>query len=241
VFEQSTIAATVRSFPRGKLVHDGPLELALEGTLWMRECSKEELVAQWTRIVRTHRLDVREHHRATGLTAHPGGGFDLQLVTEDGPRRVQAKHVLLAVGRRGTPRPLGAEVGPGADSRVVRFLSDARALAGKRVLVVGLGDSALEAIVAIARQPGAHVTVSYRGATFSRGSARNIEEVRRLAASRRVRMIFESAVTRVDEEGVLLRTRDGEERVAADVVLALLGGDPPRALLEAAGVRMGAT
>jgi thioredoxin reductase/NAD-dependent dihydropyrimidine dehydrogenase PreA subunit len=240
VFEQATIAATVRSFPRGKVVHEGPLDLPLEGALWLRECSKEELVAQWTRIVRAHRLDVRERHRATGLAPAARGGFDLQLVTPEGARSVLARHVLLAVGRRGTPRSLGAEVAPGAAGSVVTALSDARALAGKRVLVVGLGDSALEAIVAVARQPGAQVIVSYRGSGFARGQSRNIDQVRRLVAAGRVRLVFESTVARVDAGSALLRKAAGEERVPADVVLALLGGEPPRALLEASGVRLGA-
>jgi thioredoxin reductase len=81
------------------------------------------------------------------------------------------------------------------------------------------------------------VTVSYRGSDFARGQARNIEQVRRLVASGRVRLIFGSVVTRVDRDGVVLRTPAGEERVPTDLVLALLGGEPPRALLEASGIR----
>jgi thioredoxin reductase/NAD-dependent dihydropyrimidine dehydrogenase PreA subunit len=237
VFEQSTIAATVRAFPRGKLVHDPPLEFPLEGALWLRESTKEELIAQWTRLVRAHRLDVREHHRALGIT-RAKGGFELRLERPDGPIVVRATRVLLAVGRRGTPRPLVAEVSSGAACPVVSSLSDARALAGKRVLVVGLGDSAMEAIVAVARQPGSDVVVSYRGEAFGRGRARNIEQVRRLEAAGRVRIVFRSVVSRVDAEGVLLETPDGGVQVGADIVLALLGGDAPRALLEASGVRL---
>jgi thioredoxin reductase/NAD-dependent dihydropyrimidine dehydrogenase PreA subunit len=248
VFEQSTIASTLRAFPRGKIVHDPPIDLPLEGALWLRESTKEELIAQWTRIVRAHRLDVRENHRAVGIARfRPGSGeagdlpsrfrpMELQLATPEGPRTVSARYVLLAVGRRGSPRPLGAEVSPEAASRVVSALSDARALSGKKVLVVGLGDSAMEAVIAVARQPGAVVTVSYRGRGFARGRARNIDQVRRLAASGRVRIVFESSVTRVGARDVVLRTPGGDEHVPADVVLACLGGDPPRALLAAVGV-----
>ena len=240
ILEQSTIAATLRAFPRGKIVHDPPIELPLEGSLWLRESTKEELVAQWTRIVRAHRLDVRECHRVTGL-AGEAGDFTVSAETPDGARTVRAARVLFAIGRRGTPRGLEAHVSPAAASRVVHALSDARALAGKRVLVVGLGDSAMEAIVALARQPGTTVTVSYRGAAFTRGRAHNIDQVRRLAASRRVRLVFESTVERVDERWALLRTPgrgEGLEKVPVDAVLALLGGEPSRALLEGAGVRI---
>ena len=240
VLEQSTVAATIRAFPRGKIVHDPPIELPLEGGLWLRESTKEELVAQWTRIVRAHRLEVRESHEVIGVEGR-AGDLVITATTPDGPRSLRAAHVLLAIGRRGTPRTLDAEIAAAAGARVVYALSDARALAGQRVLVVGLGDSAMEAVVALARQAGTTVIVSYRGAGFTRGRARNIAEVRRLAASGRVRLVFESSVERVDDGSAVLRmSTPGKdvEKVPVDAVLALLGGQPSRALLEAVGVRL---
>jgi thioredoxin reductase/NAD-dependent dihydropyrimidine dehydrogenase PreA subunit len=241
VLEQWTTAATIRAFPRGKIVHDPPIELPLEGPLWLRESTKEELVAQWARIVRAHRLDVREQHEVMGV-AGERGAFELSSKTPWGVRTVRACRVLLATGRRGTPRPLDAEVAHGVVGQVSYTLSDARALAGKRVLIVGLGDSAMEAAVALVRQPGTTVTMSYRGPGFRRGRARNIDEVRRMADSGRVRIAFESQVVRVDERGAWLRYqgRDALERIGVDVVLALLGGEPARGLLDAAGVRFDA-
>lgn len=238
VLDQSTAAATIRAFPRGKIVHDPPIELPLEGPLWLRESTKEELVAQWVRIVRAHRLDVREHHHVTGVTGERGA-FVVSAATPDGPRTVRAARVLLATGRRGTPRPLDAEIAPSAASRVAYTLSDAAAFAGKHVLVVGLGDSAMEAVVALARQPGTTVTVSYRGAGFRKGRARNIDEAQRLVAGGRVRLVLESTVVRIDERVAQLRVagQPALERVPVDAVLALLGGEPGRALLEASGVR----
>jgi thioredoxin reductase/NAD-dependent dihydropyrimidine dehydrogenase PreA subunit len=237
VLEQWTIAASVRAFPRGKIVHDPPIELPLEGALWLRESTKEELVAQWTRIVRAHRLDVREHHRVTGVSGS-AGDFSVSADTPQGPRVLRASRVVLAIGRRGTPRPLEAAIAPAAATRVVHALSDARAFAGKSVLVVGLGDSAMEAVLALARQKGTTVTLSYRGAGFVRGRAHNIDQVQRLVASGRVRLLLESQVTHVDERWAVLRTPAGVEKVRVDAVLALLGGEPSRALLEAAGVRL---
>jgi thioredoxin reductase/NAD-dependent dihydropyrimidine dehydrogenase PreA subunit len=234
VLEQSTIAATIRAFPRGKIVHDPPIELPLEGGLWLRESTKEELVAQWTRIVRAHRLEVREQHEVTGVGGEPGD-FVVAAKTPSGVRTVRASRVLLAIGRRGTPRMLEAPVTPAAATRVVHALSDARALAGKHVVVVGLGDSAMEAVVALARQPRTTVTVSYRGAGFARGKARNIDEVRRLVAAGRVTIHFESTVERVDDGWVVLRTprkeaeKGGEERRREEMSSA--GETPSQSLL----------
>jgi thioredoxin reductase/NAD-dependent dihydropyrimidine dehydrogenase PreA subunit len=235
VLEQSDLAASIRAFPRGKIVQDAPIELPVEGPLWFRESTREELVAHWTRIVRTHRVDVRVGHRVTGVDAEPGG-FRVSAQTPEGVRAVHASRVLLATGRRGTPRALDAEVAPEARGMVLPALSDARAWAGKRVLVVGLGDSAMEAIVALARQPGTVITVSYRGAGFARGSAKNIDAVRRLAEAGRIRVLLGTCVTRVTVPEITLQGSSGTERVAADAVLALVGGEPSRALLAAAGV-----
>src|SRR5262249_47468363 len=81
VLEQSTLAATIRGFPRGKIVHDPPIELPLEGALWLRESTKEELLAHWTRIVRTHRIDVRERRHVTGVS----GERRALVVNAEGP------------------------------------------------------------------------------------------------------------------------------------------------------------
>jgi thioredoxin reductase/NAD-dependent dihydropyrimidine dehydrogenase PreA subunit len=242
VLEQSTLAGTIRAFPRGKVVHD-PVDLPLEGALWLHECTKEELIAQWTRIVRSQSLDVREGQRVRHIQGERGE-FVISAETPDGPRAIRAARVLLAIGRRGTPRLLDAEVAPGAAHRVVYALSDARAMAGRRVLVVGLGDSAMEAVVALARQSDTAVTVSYRGAGFARGRARNVDAVQRLVGAGRVGLRFRSHVIRVDERGAVLRV-DGagkapDEHIPADVILTLIGGEPSWDLLRGAGIRLGA-
>lgn len=236
VLEQSQLAASIRSFPRGKIVHDPPIDVPLEGALWLRESTKEELVAQWTRIVRTHRIEVREDHRVVSVERDEGLHV-LVASTPGGSRSIRAARVLLAVGRRGTPRKLDAVIEPEAVPRVHHALSDARAYAGRRVLVVGLGDSAMEAVIALARQPGSTVTVSYRGADYARGRAANVDAVRRLVASGRVRLLLRSHVARIDARWALVRTAEGIEKVAIDTVLALIGGEPPTALLRAAGLR----
>jgi thioredoxin reductase/ferredoxin len=235
--EQATVASSVRSFPRGKLVYDPPLDLPIVGELWLREATKEELVAQWTRIVRARRLDVRENHRVKAIEREDGV-FALTVSTPEGERVVRGRRVVLAIGRRGTPRRLGAPVAADAESSVAYSLADARSYAGARVLVVGLGDSAMEAACALARQPGTSVTISYRGGTFARGKARNIAELRALVASGRVRLVFESHVERVDRGRVRLATPSGRVDVDADAVIALIGGAPSWALVEAAGVKV---
>jgi thioredoxin reductase len=228
VLEQATIAASVKAFPREKIVHDPPLDLPVEGELWLRESTKEELVAQWTRIVRARSIDVREGRRVTAI-AKEGDGF----VVSAGDERFRATRVVVAIGRRGTPRRLDLAIDASADERVVYSLADARSLAGKRVVIAGLGDAAMEAAIALARQPGTTVTVTYRGSDFRRGKARNVAELKKLVADGKVRLLFETVPTAMGRTHVTLSKG---QRLPCDLLLVLIGGVPAWDLLGRAGI-----
>ena len=233
--EQATVAASIQAFPRHKLVYDQPLEVPCEGELWLRECTKEELLAQWTRVVRKHALAIQEQRRVVAIE-RSGELFDVKVEGEDGTRTLRAARLVVAIGRRGSPRTLPIAVAPGCESKVFYHLADARSLADQRVLVVGLGDTAMEAAIALASQPGTHVTVCHRGKDFRRGKARNIGEVRALARRGKIELRFSTELVAVDAGGATLRTGPTAERVAVDAVLVLVGGVPSWELLRGAGV-----
>lgn len=233
VLEQATVAASVKAFPRDKIVHDPPLDLPVEGELWLREATKEELVVQWTRIVRARSIDVRERRRVTAITRE-GDAF----VITAGDERFRGARVVVAIGRRGTPRKLDLAIETGAEERVLYSVADARSFAGKRVVIAGLGDSAMEAAIAIARQPRASVTITYRGADFRRGKARNVAELKKLVADGKVRLLFETVPTALGRTHVTLSKG---QRLPCDALLVLIGGVPAWDLLTRFGiVRTGA-
>ncbi|MCA9652097.1 MAG: NAD(P)-binding domain-containing protein [Myxococcales bacterium] len=239
--EQGSVAESIRSFPRGKLVFDQPLGLPLEGELWLRESTKEELLAQWRRIIRARRLPIEEGTRVTAVRSMPGATpcFEIHAHTPAGERSWRARRVVLALGRRGTPRKLDVPIPDALVSRVAYSMADARSFAGQRVLVVGLGDVAMEAAIALARQPGTTVTVSYRGDGFRRGKGRNIEQVQRLVAAGRIDLRLRSEVEAVEADAITLRGPDGRTRVPWDALLVMIGSKAPWAFLEAAGVSRG--
>jgi thioredoxin reductase/NAD-dependent dihydropyrimidine dehydrogenase PreA subunit len=242
VVEQGNVAQSIRSFPRGKLVFDQPLELPVAGKLWLQESTKEELLSHWLRIVRQNRLPIREETRVTALTRDGRGLFHVTTTPREGgaPTVRLARRVLLAVGQRGSPRRLPCALGPEVEARVHYHLGDARSFAGKRALVVGLGDVAMETAIALARQPGTAVTVVHRGEDFTRGKSRNIAELRRLAASGRVGLRLRTEVLAVDAERITLRGPQGEARLGYDAILVMIGSIPPWEVLRAAGVRSAA-
>jgi predicted CXXCH cytochrome family protein len=241
VFEQASVAESIRSFPRGKLVFDQPLGLPLIGDLWLQKTTKEELLAKWLRIVHTQRLAIHEGHRVLGIDrvagGPPEGHLRVRVLAHDGAASVvETRRVLLACGRRGSPRKLSVEIPDAVASHVHYSLADARSFANVRVLVLGLGDVAMEAAIALANQPGTSVTVSYRGSDFRRGKSRNIAEVERLAAAGRIRLLFETEVARVDTGRVTLTSAEGPIDVDVDAVFVMIGTIAPWQFLEACGV-----
>ncbi len=240
VIEQGSVAQSIRSFPRGKLVFDQPLDLPLSGKLWLEESTKEELLSHWMRIVRKADLPISQDTRMTGVARD--AQTNLYRVTTE-PREGglsetrSARRVLVAIGQRGTPRRLPVDIDPDVEARVHYHLADARSFEGKRVIVVGLGDVAMETALALGRQPGATVTVVHRGKSFTRGKARNIDELERMQQAGRVVLLFESEVSAVGRDAMILRTPKGTLRVPYDAVFVMIGSIPPWNTLRALGIR----
>ena len=142
--------------------------------------------------------------------------------------------MLLAIGRRGTPRKLGVD-GEGLPKVVYRLI-DAEQYRGKKVLVVGGGDSALEAATSIAEQPGTEVTLSYRGDAFARAKAKNRDRLVKATASGRLRQLLKSNVLRIEPDAVVMDCGGKQERLLNDAVIVSAGGVLPTAFLETIGI-----
>lgn len=237
--EQGSLAQSIRSFPRGKLVFDQPLGLPMVGELWLAESTKEELVAKWMRIVAEQGVRALEGTRCTGIEGSLGQ-FVVHGEGEEGPIVLRARRVLVAIGHRGSPRRLSVEVPEALEPRVHYSLADARSFAGQRVVVVGLGDVAMEAAVALSRQQGTHVTLVARGDGFRRGKQRNVDQVQRRVAAGRITMRWQSQVTGLDAAGLALTGASGQvERVAYDAIFVMIGSIPPWDFLARIGIRRG--
>jgi len=224
VIEQASVAESIRSFPRGKLVFAQPLHLPACGPLWLQECTKEELLAKWLYLIRRQGLTIQEGRRLTDLQRRG----DILLATIDdanggGRCFVRAARVLLAVGRRGSPRKLDIAIEEAVQSKVFYHLADAKSFAGKRVVIVGLGDVAIEACVALARQEGTRVTLIHRGAGRSRAKARNQAELDRLLASGRVRLIEQATIGALSQERVELAGAGRGESLRYDALFVMIG------------------
>ncbi len=242
VVEQGTVAQSIQSFPRGKLVFDQPMDLPLTGKLWLKESTKEELLSHWMRIVRKEQLVITPDTRMTSVKKLDDGTFTVTTEPREGgpPEERRARHVLLAIGQRGTPRRLPIELSPTVEDRVHYHLADARSFAGKSVIVVGLGDVAMETAIAMSRQPGAKVSMLYRGEDFSRGQGRNIQSVKRLVTEGKIALYFRAEITTVAPDHAVVHVSGPSprtEHLPYDAIFVMIGGIPPWGALRAAGIR----
>lgn len=232
--EQGALGGTVAHYPRRKLVMTQPVELPLHGRLSRTTYSKEELMDLWQGVALREQLPVREGERLVGVTPREGGGYEVR--TESGA--YLARHVCLALGRRGTPRRLGV---PGEDlPKVAYALLDAMSYRDRRILVVGGGDSAVEAALGLCEQPGNRVTLSYRRDAFTRLKARNERRLARAAEGGKLELLLRSQVVTISEEAVELVVSHQHlaDRLVLpnDEVFVFAGGIPPFELLEGCGV-----
>ena len=229
--EQDSLGGCVFQYPRAKMVMTSPVTLPLVGRLRFGHTSKEALLEFWRGVERKMNLPMRYGERVESI-GREGDGFLVR--TTRGEHR--AASVLLAIGRRGTPRKLDV---PGEElPKVVYRLVDPEQYKGQDVLVVGGGDSALEAAASIAENGGRQVTLSYRGDAFSRAKPRNRERVAAAARSGRLQVLLESQVRRIGPASVVLAFQGRDLDLANDAVIVSVGGILPAEFLQKVGVQV---
>ncbi len=229
--EQETLGGTVSHFPRGKLVMTAPVQLPIVGKVNFTETTKEELLGFWQRVEQQTGLTIQYQERVEKMSPE-GDGYRVKT----NKNSYLARTVLLAIGRRGTPRKLGV---PGEDqSKVVYRLIDPEQYQGQRVLVVGGGDSALEAATSIAEQADSEVTLSYRSEAFSRAKQKNRNKVEQAQADGRLRVLFKSNVKEIGEHTVQLDQGGELIEIPNDGVIVSAGGLLPTPFLKETGIEV---
>jgi len=231
VVDQGTVGGSVAHYPRQKVAMTEAIELPGVGRIGKRLVSKEELLETWDRALDKTGVRVEEGVKVVGIEGEDGAF----TVVTPGDRLAAAK-VVLAIGRRGTPRRLGV---PGEDSEKVTYgLLDAEQYDRKRVLVVGGGDAALEAAIQIAEKVRAQVTISYRGEAFAKCREANRRKMDALVDAGRVRALLPSTVKEVRAREVILDSAGASTSIENDYVIACLGGELPVEFLKSVGVGM---
>jgi len=230
--KEPDIGGTVRHYPRKKLVMTSPVKVPGFGKIGSKEIRKEDLIETWQRIVKEADLPLR-----TGHTVNAVRRDGRHFVVEAGAESYRARRVILAIGRRGLPRKLGV---PGEEGPNVQYsLAEPESFQGDRILVVGGGDSAVEAAMALADQPGNRVRISYRRDKFGRIKAGNRERVDEALQRGKLEVHWSTEVSRIEDGRVWLTSSEqGEVPIDNDQVFVFAGGELPTGFLKECGIQV---
>ena len=229
--EQDAVGGTVAKYPRQKLVMTSPVQFPTYGKFSKLEISKEELLAFWAKVQQRADFKCRSGERVDEVKKDASNIFT--VVTSKGQYRTRA--VILALGRTGTPRKLGVK---GEElPKIMYSLIEADHYINKNILVVGGGDSAVEAAMGLGHQPGNKVTLSYRQERFSRIKERNAQRIEDCRRSGKVQVIFSSTPVEFREKSVILDVKGAKQEIPNDLVWVFAGGTPPTDFLKKIGIR----
>lgn len=232
--ERDEIGGTVAKYPRQKLVMTSPVEFPMYGKFKKMQLSKENLLAFWDMVLNRSDFNCSTESKVDDITKAEDGIFTVSTATN----QYRTRAVILALGKSGEPRKLGVK---GEDMPKVMYrLIEADHYINKKILVIGGGDSAVEAAMGLANQSGNQVTLSYRSERFSRIKERNEKRIAEHMKSGKVRVLFSSNPLEFKPESVVIDVAGSMLEIPNDFVWIFAGGSPPFAFLKKIGVGFGA-
>ncbi len=230
--EQETLGGTVSNFPRAKIVMTSPMELPLYGKVKLTETSKSELLEVWMDVLTKNNIRINEQEKVEKIEKQ-----NETFLVQTNKNHYTTKSILLAIGRRGSPRKLGV---PGEEKDKVYYrLLEPEMIHNQKILVVGGGDSAIESALLLADENN-KVTLSYRSDSFSRVKPKNLEKINNASRNGKVKVILNSKVSEILDNSVILNAKDSAEPkvIENDLVYVFAGGILPTKFLEEIGIRI---
>jgi thioredoxin reductase/Pyruvate/2-oxoacid:ferredoxin oxidoreductase delta subunit len=232
IIDQTSAGGTILQYPRKKMTLVQNVELPLYGVLDKGIYSKEELLEIWKKVQKQFSIEVKESLKLQSIEIQENGFISKTIKGE-----FESTHVILALGRRGTPRKLGVQ---GEEKSKVSYkLIDASSYQDKNILIVGGGDSAVEAAIGMAHQYGNKVIMSYRKENFFRLKSRNETQIEEMMNKGHVKVHFSSNLMNIEDDSVILKQDQNEIKMDNDYVFIFAGGIPPYALLKDVGIKFG--
>ncbi len=230
--EQDTLGGTIYTFPRSKIIMTSAMELPLYGKVKLFETSKTELLNLWQDALSKNSIEIKENSKVDEIL-RKDDYFEVKTLNGE---ILTAKSILLAIGRRGTPRKL--DVAGEMQEKVAYRLLEPEEISRKEIVVVGGGDSAIESALLLSDKN--HVILAYRGNAFSRIKPRNNERIVKAAQEGKPEIRFNTTVTEIGKTDITLLNSDTGEAVTIpnDLVYIFAGGELPTQFLMKAGIKI---
>jgi thioredoxin reductase/ferredoxin len=232
ILEQDTLGGTVYTFPRAKIVMTAPMDLALHGKVKFNETSKSQLLELWNSVLAKNEIVIQENSKVETVTSN-SGIFTVETIHGE---NFTTKSILLAIGRRGTPRKLSV---PGENSEKVAYrLLEPELITHKNIVVVGGGDSAIESALLLADRN--KVTISYRNNSFGRIKPKNAAKINAAIKDGMIDVKFESNLISIEPDAILYTENNSKEilKMVNDLVYIFAGGELPTEFLRKIGIEI---
>ena len=230
--EQDTLGGTVFTFPRKKVVMTSPMDLPLFGKVKLFETNKTELLDLWNKVLSKNEIEIKENSKVESISLVNN---NYKIMTLSGEEYL-TKHVLLAIGRRGTPRKLNIP-GEGMEKVAYRLLEPEN-ISKENIVVVGGGDSAVEAAMLLADQN--KVTLSYRKENFQRIKPKNGERIKEAMSQGKIDVRFNTNVEMINWDEVVISNGNGKDKISLknDRIYIFAGGELPTQFLDKIGIQI---
>ncbi|MBP7644650.1 MAG: NAD(P)-binding domain-containing protein [Saprospiraceae bacterium] len=231
--EQNSLGGTVFTFPRAKIVMTSPVNLPLFGKVKLFNTNKSELLDLWNKVIAENSLDIQEHTKVESIIPQSNGTF--KTITSTG-KEILSHSVLLAIGRRGSPRKLAV---PGEETQKVAYrLLEPERISNKKIIVVGGGDSAIESAMLL--MDNNEVILSYRSDKFSRLKPKNRENIQLADQKGKLKIWYNSNLLDISEKTITLQTEQTPEGeiIENDLVYIFAGGELPTPFLQKIGIEI---
>ena len=231
--EQDSLGGTVYTFPRAKVIMTSPMNLPLYGKVKLNDTSKDELLQLWNKVIKDHDLKIIENTKVETITPLQDASY--KVITNTGKELI-SNYILLATGRRGSPRKLNV---PGEEAQKVAYrLLEPERITGKKIIVVGGGDSAVESAMLL--MDNNEVILSYRKDKFARIKPKNKESIIEAVTNKSIEVIFNSNLKSINDSSIMIKVDEEENsrKIENDLVYIFAGGELPTGFLQKAGVKI---
>lgn len=231
--QEESLGGAIFQYPRNKVVMTAPVKLPVIGEMHFKEVSKEKLLEWWLGIIEKTGVRINYNERMENIIPTDSG-----FIVKTGKGEYKTRAVLLAIGRRGTPRKLGV---PGEElPKVVYRLIDPEQYRNLHVIVVGGGDSAVEAAMAVAEEPGTTVSLLARGedfgAAFGGAKTKNRDKLKAMSDAGKLKIYLKSGIKQINKGTAIIKFGNEETEIPNDGVIVCAGGTLPTPFLKQIGV-----
>ncbi|TGM05056.1 NAD(P)-binding domain-containing protein [Leptospira jelokensis] len=231
VLESNLPFQTIQSYPNQKPIFAEPKLYNTKSKLIIKDTTKELLLEDLNGYLKENPINIKTNQRVIHIKKDSIGYI---LETESG-EKIETNAIVIAMGKSGDPKKLGI---PGESSSQVFYrLIDPKDCLGQSVVIVGGGDTALEAVIQCSDY-AKEITLVHRGAEFQRAKTENVNRIKRLEIDGKIKILYESQLTEIIPSAVFIKAKDKAVKIKTEMVFVLIGTLPPIGFLERVGIKL---